>query len=232
MKHLLTIYLPIMIIGSWFSYSCRRAPEKISYDTSSCMPAHHKDKVSTFRAEPIIPGKIIFLGNSLTEMGPWRSLLEDSSVINRGIGGDVSFSILARLDDITVRKPSKLFIMAGINDLSKGIPESVIAGNYLKIIQELRKESPSTELYIQSVLPVNPLISNFPSAYNKSREIQSLNGLLTKLSADQQIKYVNLYPLFIDPWGNLKEEYTTDGLHLGFKGYEVWVSYLKKEKYL
>jgi len=60
--------------------------------------------------------------------------LNDSTVINRGIGGDITFDVLQRLDDVIKRKPSKLFILIGINDIGKDIPDAVIADNYRKII--------------------------------------------------------------------------------------------------
>jgi lysophospholipase L1-like esterase len=196
------------------------------------MPDHYRDRVAAFNAEPIVPGKIIFLGNSITEMGPWQLMRPQGSILNRGIGGDVSFSILSRLNDITARRPSKLFLMAGINDLSKEIPEDVILGNCRKIIEKLRKGSPATIVYMQSVLPVNPLNASFPKGYNKKREIESLNKQLVSLAGSLHVKYINLYPLFADSAGSLKEGYTSDGLHLNQKGYDIWVDYLKKEKYL
>ncbi len=77
----------------------------------------------------------MFLGNSITEMGNWKNVLNDTTVINRGIGGDITYGVLKRLKDITDRRPSKLFILLGINDIGKDIPDAVIADNYLKIRQ-------------------------------------------------------------------------------------------------
>jgi len=52
-------------------------------------------------------------------MGDFKKLLKDSTAINRGIGGDITFGILNRLEEVQRFKPSKLFICIGINDLSK-----------------------------------------------------------------------------------------------------------------
>ena len=40
-------------------------------------------------------------------------------------------------------------------------------------------------------------------------------------------EYVNLYDELVDTDGLLKRGYSTDGLHLGRKGYEVWTRVMK-----
>ena len=73
------------------------------YDTIPFIPEHTPQRVAQFVKEPIVPGRIIFLGNSITEMGNWKKVLNDTTVINRGIGGDITYGILRRLKDITDR---------------------------------------------------------------------------------------------------------------------------------
>ncbi|MBX9850902.1 MAG: sialate O-acetylesterase [Cytophagaceae bacterium] len=213
-----------------FARSQNKATNQNLYDTVPNMPEHYENRVKLFENEKIVTGKIIFLGNSITEMGPWHKLLNDSAVINRGIGGDVTFGVLRRLDDIINRKPSKLFIMIGINDIGKDIPVTVIAANYRKIIERISKESPATEIYIQSILPVNSSYPFFPQHYDKLEYVIKTNKLLKDLAAEKHIRFINLFPLFLDKKGKLDYQYTTDGLHLNEKGYMLWVNYLKKEK--
>ena len=87
------------------------------YDTVPNMVDHYKERVELFAKEPVVTGKVMFLGNSITEGGNWGELLGDKSIINRGIGGDVTFGIMKRLDDVVIRRPSKIFILIGINDI-------------------------------------------------------------------------------------------------------------------
>src|SRR5271168_325844 len=89
------------------------------FDTVPFIPEHTPQRLAQFAREPIIPGRIIFLGNSITEMGDWKKVLNDSTVINRGIGGDITYGVLKRLKDITDRSPSEVFILLGINDIGK-----------------------------------------------------------------------------------------------------------------
>ena len=78
------------------------------YDTVTSMPDLRASRIAKFEAEPVSTGRVIFLGNSITQGGDWAKLTGDSTVVNRGIGADVTFGLRTRLDDVTRRKPSKL----------------------------------------------------------------------------------------------------------------------------
>src|SRR5277367_1198658 len=148
------------------------------FDTVPFIPEHTPLRLAQFAKEPIVTGRIIFLGNSITEMGNWKKVLNDTTVINRGIGGDITFGVLKRLKDITDRKPSKLFILLGINDIGKDIPDVVIADNYLKIVREVHSKCPETKIYVQSILPLNPTLPRFPQHYDKEEHVLAVNKLL------------------------------------------------------
>jgi lysophospholipase L1-like esterase len=90
--------------------------------------------------------------------------LNDTTVLNRGIGGDITYGVLKRLDDVINRQPKKLFILLGINDIGKDIPDSVIAYNYFKIIKQVKEKSPATKIYVQSILPYKSNYKELPAA--------------------------------------------------------------------
>lgn len=198
------------------------------YDTIPNMPAHYDKRVATFEQEPVATGKIVFLGNSITEGGKWAKLLGDSTVVNRGIGGDITFGVLARLDDVIRRKPAKLFILIGINDIGMDIPDAVIADNYRKIIERVKAGSPATEIYVQSLFPLNRDVKGFPQHYDKQEHVLNVNRLLKQVAADTQCRFVNLFPLFLDAQKRLNAKYTGDGLHLNQAGYQLWVKHLRQ----
>ena len=202
------------------------------YDTGSTMPAHNTERALLFEKEPIEKGKIIFLGNSITEAGKWAELTGNNNVINRGIGGDITFDLLKRIDDVIKRTPSKLFLLIGINDISKDIPDEVIVDNCKKIISKVQQQSPATKMYVQSILPLNTTITGFPQHYDKMGHVTSVNRLLKKMTVQAGCTFVNLYSLFLDADKRLDKKYTTDGLHLKAEGYKIWVTYLQQKKYL
>jgi len=203
-------------------------------DTIGFIPEYYPQRVAIFEKEPVVPGRIIFLGNSITQIGDWKKLLNDSTVINRGIAGDVTFGVLKRLDDVTRRQPSKLFLLIGINDIGKDIPDAVIADNIRKIILRVQAESPSTKIYVQSILPLNPGVPNFPQHYDKQEHVLNTNKLIKKVAEDTHCTYINIHDLFTDKQGKLDAKYTADGLHLAPSGdgYKKWVDYLRKQGYL
>ncbi len=202
------------------------------YDTLPTMPEHYVKRLAEFRNEPIIKGKIIFLGNSITEGGQWHQLTDNETRINRGISGDITLGVLKRIDDIVSREPSKLFILIGINDVSKDFPDAVIVENYKKIIHALKSKTPTTKIYIQSLLPVNPSYPKFPQHYDKGAHVVSVNKLLKDLTLSENVIFINLYPEYLDKQGLMDSKFTYDGLHLNAEGYKVWINYLKSNGYL
>ncbi|MBS1519533.1 MAG: hypothetical protein JST50_00945 [Bacteroidetes bacterium] len=201
-------------------------------DTTPFIPEHRQPRLDLFTKEPIVTGKIIFLGNSITEMGNWKKVTGDTTVINRGIGGDITFGVLKRLKDITDRKPSKLFILLGINDIGKDIPDAVIADNYLKIVKEIHTKCPETKIYVQSILPVNSTLPHFPQHYDKEEHVLSVNKLLQANAKVGNYTFVDIFHLFLDANQRLESRYTYEGLHLKPEAYVIWVDYLKKQGYL
>jgi lysophospholipase L1-like esterase len=202
------------------------------FDTVPFSQEHTPQRLAQFAKEPIVPGRIIFLGNSITERGDWKKVLNDSTVINRGIGGDITYGVLKRLQDITDRDPSKVFILLGINDIGKDIPDVVIADNYLKIVREIHDKCPKTVIYVESVLPVNPELPHFPQHYDKQEQILALNKLLASHAKEGDYTYIDIFHLFVDAGGRLVSQYTYEGLHLKPPAYTIWVDYLKKQDYL
>jgi lysophospholipase L1-like esterase len=196
------------------------------------IPGHTPQRLAQFAKESVVPDRIIFLGDSITEMGDWKKVLNDNTVINRGVGGDITRGVLRRLKDITDRNPAKLFILIGINDIGRDIPDVVIAGNYLKIVKEIHNKCPNTIIYVQSVLPVNPGLPQFPRRYKKHEHILALNKLLASHAKEGSYTYIDIFHLFADVEGRLDSQYTYDGLHLRQTAYPAWVDYLKKQGYL
>ncbi len=217
--------LGLMMLGSLEGFTQ-------GYDSLPNLPEYYQKRAAAFRAEPAKSAKIIFLGNSITEGGKWRSLLKDSSVLNRGISGDNTFGVLARLDEVTRHKPSKVFLLIGVNDLSKKIPNSVILQNIFSIVGRIHSESPKTQVYVQSIFPVNTSHKKFPPAFAHSSGIEEINGQLNKYQEALKYIYVDLFSQFLDGSHQLDVKYSTDGVHLNAAGYVQWVNYLKKQKWV
>src|SRR5579863_813854 len=229
-KRILLPFLPAILLLC-ISATAQLTNERI-YDTIGFIPEHYPQRIAKFQSEPIVTGRIIFLGNSITEIGPWAKLTGDTTVVNRGIGGDITYGVLKRLDDVIARQPSKVFLLIGINDIGKDIPDTVIADNIRKIVATILQGSPTTKIYVQSLLPLNPDVKNFPQHYNKEDHVLKVNAMLPAILAPLQCTFINIFPLLLDDKQRLDAQYTLDGLHVNQKGYAIWVDYLKKQGYL
>lgn len=199
---------------------------------STYRPGSYPLKVAQFQSYPNAASDIIFLGNSITAGVDWNELLQNPRVRNRGISGDITFGVLERLHEVTEGHPAKVFILIGINDVSRNIPDSVILRNYQTMITRIKNESPGTKIYFQTLLPVNNEFSQFKNHYNKDEHIHYINRELKKLAAREKITLIDLYPHFLDGENKLNKAYTVDGLHLNAGGYRVWKEILQKGAYL
>jgi lysophospholipase L1-like esterase len=206
--------------------------QKRTYDTVPNLPEHYWVRVEKFKKETNISGKVVFLGNSITEGGNWKKLLKDSTIINRGISGDNTFGVIARIDEIVKLKPASLFILIGTNDLSKKIPDEIVIENIFTIVSRVKAGSPKTKIFVQSILPINNTVEKFPQQFDNENHILTINDQLSRYAERLRYTYIDLYGKFLDDQGKLKSSYTFDGLHLNASGYQHWVEILKSLKYL
>ncbi len=170
-------------------------------------------------------GAIVFLGNSLTAGNEWAEMLNNPNILNRGIPGDHCDGISARLDEVLKNRPSKIFLMAGVNDLAF-YPPSKVFPKYERLVEAILAKSPQTKLYLQSILPVNNIVSPTPV---DNDDIRTLNEDIRKLAAKKGLIFIDLYPLLLDLDGNLDAAYTSDGIHLNGAAYLKWTEAIKNE---
>lgn len=177
------------------------------------------------------PHLTILAGDSLSLWFPTELLPEGKNWLNQGISGETSNGLLKRLNIFDRTQPEVIFVMIGINDLIRGMSDRVILDNQRQIINYLRNTHPTTQIVIQSILP-----HGAEQATWKGREkllaiannrIRQLNQQLQNISTKKGVKFLDLYPLFTNTQGNLRREFTTDGLHLSREGYIVWRSALQ-----
>jgi len=104
-------------------------------------------RASLFSKLAITPKDIVFIGNSITNGAEWNELFPRKRVKNRGISGDTSEEVYDRLDSIVKGKPAKIFILIGINDISRGIEVETIVQNMKRIVEKIQNELPKTKIY-------------------------------------------------------------------------------------
>lgn len=219
-----SLFLLLLVTLPLYSVFAQHA--QTTYDTTH-RPRNFHLQVEQFKTYPNADTDIIFLGNSLTAGTKWNELLAEPNSRNRGISGDTTFGILERLDEVVEGNPAKIFLLIGINDISRNFPVETIMENHRKIVQKIKQGSPSTQIYLQTLLPVNNTFDQYPNHYNKDTQIAIVNKGLKQLARNQDLVLVDLHPHFLDQEGRLDRAYTEEGLHLNADGYLLWAQILK-----
>ena len=173
----------------------------------------------------------IMAGDSLSLWFPSELLPDNKTWLNQGISGEKTAGLLKRLNLFDKTTPESIFVMVGINDLIAGVNDATILENQRQILNYLREKHPKSKIVVQSILPHQGEQATWEGkekllAIPNSR-IRNLNQQLRTIAAKEDVKYLNLYPLFADKQGNLRSKFTTDGLHLNPNGYLVWSSALQ-----
>lgn len=192
---------------------------------------HYYKRFLQFEDEPAIgPKDIVMLGNSLTEGGKdWGARLNKKNIRNRGIVGDEAMGVYDRLHQILPGHPAKLFLLIGINDVSHNLTADSVVTLITLLVDRIKRESPETKLYLQSLLPINESVCKYKTMIGKTDIVPEINRKLEALTASRKIPFINLFPLFTEKGTNvLRKELTRDGLHLTEEGYEIWGKKLKK----
>lgn len=223
--------LVLFLTFSLAVYSSCAEAQTAAWDSTFRPPAY-KIKVDQFRSYKSSPSDFIFLGNSITAGTDWSELLSNRRAKNRGISADITFGVLERLTDVTKGNPAKIFLLIGINDISRNIPDEFIVRNFHRIVSRIRAESPRTKIYIHTLMPVNHTFNKFPNHYGKDEHILFVNDAIRKMADNKNVFVIDLYPAFLDKDKRLISEFTHDGLHLTAAGYQNWVKVLRAGKYL
>ena len=163
---------------------------------------------------------IVFAGDSITEYFPIHELLTSTMPLyNRGVHGIDSLQFLEHLSSqILDLAPSKVFLLIGVNDLKKRTPEEVYQ-TIQSIITKIHQQLPETQIFLLSVFPMNesPEFVRTPSLRN-NQSISLLNDNLSRLAGDK-VCWFDVHYLLCDETGQLKRDWTVDGLHLTVSGY-------------
>lgn len=167
----------------------------------------------------------VLAGDSISLWFPNDLLPTERNWLNQGISGETTTGLLKRLNLFDHTDPETILVMIGINDLLRGTPAQTILDNQQQIIRNLDAAHPQAQIVVQSLLP-HAQDSSWEGrdrllAVPNSR-IQDLNKQMETLARQEGVYFLDLYPLFAKPDGNLRPDLTTDGLHLNAAGYQTW----------
>lgn len=169
-------------------------------------------------------GQIVLFGDSITELYKveWLDEYTDLKVYNRGISGDTSDRLLERIEDNLLNlAPSKVFLLIGINDISRGADVEFIFAVIQMIINVIRAALPKTEVILECVYPVHLEGTPFEKQGDESQRVRKLNALLKPYAFENNIPCIDLTEELQDENGYFDSRYTYDGLHPNEEGYKI-----------
>ncbi len=171
-------------------------------DFSRAFVAGKERRADIFKIMPVNKGCIEFVGGSIMEDCEWKELLNNPTIINRGIDGDDTGDVLNRTEELIRHNPSKVFLEIGTQDLSGGTEIESIVENIGKITQAVLESNSSTKVYVFSILPAagaSPGAMPGPGGAGVSNEdVKVINARLESLCKDTKMTYLDLYPHFLN----------------------------------
>ena len=185
-------------------------------------------------------GRTLFTGSSLMEQFPITEFCLNEELpiaYNRGIGGYTTDDFLEAANTVLLDpQPRKLFINIGTNDIRPMPPgESWLAhlsANYRRICETIRERLPDTVVYMMAYYPVNSCVpgakDNPALAVRTNDNIAVANRMVRGLADEFGFRYIDVNDGLKDGNGNLRAEFTEDGVHFSAEGYRTVFERLKR----
>lgn len=176
------------------------------------------------------PGGVVFVGDSLTQRYPLSDFYPGVHLYNRGIDGDTTEGLSKRLNlSIFDLKPKVLVLQIGTNDLQVlGLPKEKTVENITHLIETIHQEMPKIKILLVSLYPVNEttdkLVNKMIVGPRKNHDIEWMNEGIRQIAG---VQFVDVFSALLDEEGQLKMQYSKEGLHLSLAGYAVVTDVLK-----
>jgi lysophospholipase L1-like esterase len=169
--------------------------------------------------------RIVFMGDSITDFWHLNEYFPDRDFVNRGISGQVTGEMLGRFKaDVIDLQPAAVVILAGTNDLARGVSLITIESNYAMMMD--LADYHKIKVIFASVLPVSDYHKDQNPAWEMTTLrppllIRALNDWLKGFCEQRGCTYLDYYSAMADSSGMLKADLADDGLHPNAAGYRV-----------
>jgi lysophospholipase L1-like esterase len=169
--------------------------------------------------------RVVFLGDSITDGWRLNEYFPDRDFINRGISGQVTGEMLGRMhSDVIKLKPAVLVLLAGTNDIARGVKLTTIQDN-LTMIATLA-EANGIKLILASILPIHDYNKDQDPAFERSPlrspvAILRMNTWIREFCTREGHTFLDYFTAMKDSQGYLKKELADDGLHPNSAGYRI-----------
>jgi acyl-CoA thioesterase I len=169
--------------------------------------------------------RVIFFGDSITDIWHLDEYFPGKPYVNRGIGGQTTSQMLVRFrQDVIDLHPKVVVILAGTNDIAGNtgpIRNEDIEANLSSMAELARAHG--VRVVLSSVLPVHNYADRSKDffAQRPMSRILELNTWLKGYCAKNDIVYLDYFSAMVDDKGMLKKDLADDGLHPNAAGFKI-----------
>ena len=175
------------------------------------------------RALPAEAGRVVFMGDSITDGLKLLQYFPGNPYVNRGISGQTTSQMLVRMyPDVIALQPAAMVVLAGTNDIARNTgPQTLeqITDNFQAMTELAQLHG--IKVILCSVLPVSDYTQRPQTATRPPADILKLNAWLKDYADRKGATYVDYFSAAADEKGFLKDGTSGDGLHPNAKGYEI-----------
>jgi len=166
--------------------------------------------------------RVVFLGDSITDGWRLAEYFPAKPFVNRGISGQITGEMLGRMKaDVLDLKPAAMVVLAGTNDLARGVDVQVVKNN-LSMIGDLARAN-GIKVIFASILPVSDYAKDRPAQtpQRPPEKIRDINAWLQQHCREKGYTYLDYFSAMADDRGLLRAELANDGLHPNAAGYKI-----------
>lgn len=167
----------------------------------------------------------LFIGDSITEGISAYGILDGANIL--AVKGLTISKAEKEIETIVKKHPAKIYILLGSNDLLYGMDSEKFSSDYMEFIQHIKDKLPDTKIYIQSIFPVSKNVEGKKPLLSNSR-IDEFNRDLRKKAEQQGVSFIDISYLLKDESGIMNKDFTSDGIHVKYKFYSIWLDWVKK----
>ena len=168
-------------------------------------------------------GRVVFMGDSITDGWKLAQFFPDQPYVNRGISGQITSQMLVRMfPDVIDLQPAAMIVLAGTNDIAGNDgPETLtMIEENLQAMTELA-QAHGIKVILSSVMPISDYTSRKQSIKRPPADILKLNAWMKDYAAKAHAVFADYFAAVVDEKGMLREGHSEDGLHPNAKGYAL-----------
>jgi lysophospholipase L1-like esterase len=187
--------------------------------------ARYRDADAALPAPATGENRVVFYGDSITDIWKLADYFPGKPYINRGIGGQTTPQMLVRFrQDVIDLHPKVVVFLAGTNDIAGNtgpMRDQDIEANLSSMVELARAHD--IRVVLSSVLPVHNYTDRAKDffAQRPAARILALNSWLKDYCSKNGIVYLDYFSAVVDDQGLLRKELADDGLHPNGAGYKI-----------